>query len=226
MFQDILSAISCGIVLAFTVGPVFFVLIETSILKGFRAALAFDLGVILGDIFFILVAYFATNNLLEQIKDDPRLFISGGIILLIYGVFSYIFQRNRAKKEEIPRELLPCSTIKKSDYIGLCIKGFLLNSINIGVLGVWLGVIIIAVPRLQFDEMRILIYFIIIILAYLLVDIIKIVIAKKLRNKLTPENIFKMKQIINIFIIIFGLFLTLQGIFPNAKKQLLLYLNI
>jgi len=46
MFDDILTAIPFGIILAFTIGPVFFVLLETSATKGFRSALIFDFGVI------------------------------------------------------------------------------------------------------------------------------------------------------------------------------------
>lgn len=57
MFDDILTAIPFGIILAFTIGPVFFVLLETSATKGFTSALIFDLGVILADVVFIAVAF-------------------------------------------------------------------------------------------------------------------------------------------------------------------------
>ena len=57
--------------MAFMIGPVFFVLIQTSILKGARAAIVFDLGVLLGDVSFILIAYYGSRSLLEKIKDDP-----------------------------------------------------------------------------------------------------------------------------------------------------------
>jgi len=43
MIQDVLTAIPLGIFLSFLIGPVFFVLLETSAVKGFRAALVFDL---------------------------------------------------------------------------------------------------------------------------------------------------------------------------------------
>ena len=43
--NDILSAIPLGFFLSFMIGPVFFVLLETSVVKGFRAAVMFDLGV-------------------------------------------------------------------------------------------------------------------------------------------------------------------------------------
>jgi len=51
MINDILTGLPWGLFLSFMVGPVFFILLETSITKGFRAAMAFDLGVVLGDIF-------------------------------------------------------------------------------------------------------------------------------------------------------------------------------
>ena len=69
MFDDILAAIPFGIILAFTIGPVFFVLLETSATKGFKSALIFDCGVMLADILFIFVAFYSTNRLLEKVKD-------------------------------------------------------------------------------------------------------------------------------------------------------------
>ena len=57
MFNESLNAILLGVGLAFMIGPVFFTLIETSVTKGARAAIVFDLGVILGDISFILLSY-------------------------------------------------------------------------------------------------------------------------------------------------------------------------
>ena len=65
MFNDIASAIPIGIILALTIGPVFFVLLETSITKGFRSALVFDFGVIIADIIFILIAFYSTSSILR-----------------------------------------------------------------------------------------------------------------------------------------------------------------
>ena len=78
MLQDILSGIPLGFFLAFMVGPAFFILLETAAMRGFKAAFAFDIGVIMADIVFIIIAYFSTSQLLRSIKDDPGLFIFGG----------------------------------------------------------------------------------------------------------------------------------------------------
>lgn len=90
MVQDILAAIPLGFFLAFLLGPVFFVLLETAAIKGFRAAFFFDLGVILSDIVFLFIAYLSTSKLLKSLKDDPALYIFGGVILATYGVISFL----------------------------------------------------------------------------------------------------------------------------------------
>ena len=79
---------------------VFFVLIETSIIKGVRAAIVFDLGVILGDVVFIFIAYFSSYQLLNKLKDDPSLFFFGGMVMLSYGIISLV-RDNKAKKKII-----------------------------------------------------------------------------------------------------------------------------
>ena len=133
LLNDILSAIPLGFFLSFMIGPVFFVLLETSVVKGFRAALVFDLGVVLADIVFILIAFFSSYRLIQSIKDDPALFIFGGLVMLTYGIISFVKNKKESKKslDEIdPKELA------KTNYLSLFIKGFFLNFINIGVLGI------------------------------------------------------------------------------------------
>ena len=50
-------------------------------------------------------------------------------------------------------------------------------------------------------------------------DLVKIVVAKTLKNKLTPRRIFKTKKIIALVILGFGVLLLVQGFFPNEKKR-------
>ncbi|MGS2762667.1 LysE family translocator [Sinomicrobium sp. M5D2P9] len=217
MMQDILAAIPWGILLAFTIGPVFFVLLETSAIKGFRAGIAFDFGVITSDILFILIAYFSTNQILEKLKDDPALFIFGGALLLCYGVISYVKIKRDFKKNE---DNLEDFVIPKKNYIALYMKGFLLNFINIGVLGFWLGIIIVFGPKLDMEPDRIVTFFGTIIITYLFVDGIKILLAKQLKGKLTPWRIYKVKRVISIVLMVFGTALIIQGFFPGEKKKI------
>ncbi|MFI0429696.1 LysE family translocator [Mariniflexile sp. HMF6888] len=215
MFDDILAAIPFGIILAFTIGPVFFVLLETSATKGFRSALIFDCGVMLADIIFILVAFFSTSKLLEKIKDDPSFLIFGGVLLVTYGFISFI--KTSKSFRDIVKEYHKIE-IKKG-YGKLFLKGFLLNFINIGVLLGWVAFIVIA-NSITSSKDGVLVFLSTILIVYFLIDLIKIVIAKKLKSRLTPRIIFKTKKIIALVILGFGFILLVQGFFPKEKELL------
>ena len=211
MIEDIQAAIPLGFFLAFMIGPVFFVLLETSATKGFRAAIVFDLGVIIADIFFIGLAYFSSFQLLENLSNQPGLFVFGGMIITIYGVV--IFLKKPKKSTNEASELV----FEKKNYQGLFIKGFLLNFINIGVLVFWLGVIIITGPSLENDLNRFLVFFGTMILAYFITDVFKILLAKQLKRKLTPKRILKVKKLLGLILIVCGLVLIVKGFLPKDQ---------
>lgn len=215
MFDDILAAIPFGIILAFTIGPVFFVLLETSATKGFRSALIFDCGVMFADILFIFVAFFSTNKLLDKIKDEPGFLIFGGVLLIVYGIISFI--KTSKSFRSIVKEYHKVEF--KKNYGQLFVKGFLLNFINIGVLLGWVAFIVLG-TSLTSSENGIIVFLSTILIVYFLVDLIKIIIAKKLRNKLTPRRIFKTKKIIALVVLGFGVLLLVQGFFPNEKEKI------
>lgn len=217
MLQDVLAALPLGIFLAFLFGPVFFVLLETAAIKGFRAAFALDLGVILADIVFIIIAYFSTTKLLESLKDDPALFIFGGMILTTYGVMSFLQTKKVLHTDDETPEI---RKLGKSDYFSLLAKGFLLNFINIGVLGFWLGVIIVFGPKLDMEPNRVSVFLSSVLITYLIVDIAKILLAKKLNRKLTPKRIYVMKKAISVILIVFGGVLIFQGLFPTQVNDI------
>ncbi|OYU81350.1 MAG: lysine transporter LysE [Flavobacterium sp. BFFFF1] len=214
MIHDILLGIPLGILLCFMIGPVFFVLLETAATKGFRAAMVFDLGVVTADIVFIAIAFFSSYRLINRIKDDPALFIFGGLIMVTYGIISFLKLRRNAKVQTEEPEL----EIIKKNYGSLYLKGFLLNFINVGVLGFWVLIFITFGPSLQLDYSRMSLFFASVIGTYLVVDIMKMLLAKKLKNKMTPENILKIKKITSILLIIFGISIMLQGWFPSDQK--------
>lgn len=211
-FYELKEAIIIGFFLSFMIGPVFFMLIQTSIVKGARAALSFDLGVVLSDVVFILIAYYGSKSFMEEIKDDPRLFFVGGSILLVYGLITYL---DKSQKRTIQDETLVLP--EKTNYKKLFLKGFLLNFINVGVLAFWLGMLVIVGSNLQMNSAKIFNYFALIIVCYLITDIGKILLAKQLIKKLTPSVTYKIKRAMGIMLMVFGLVLILKGFIPKEK---------
>ncbi|WP_298323368.1 LysE family translocator [uncultured Dokdonia sp.] len=211
MFQDLHTAIPLGFFLAFLIGPVFFVLLETAATKGFRAALTFDIGVIIADIVFIVVAYLSSYQLLENLSNQPGLYVFGGAILIVYGLTIYLKKPTRDALD--PNR----AKVKKGGYLQLFIKGFLLNFINIGVLVFWLGILIIVGPTVENDGDRLLGFFIGMIGAYLVTDLGKIILAKQLKRYLTPRRIFKVKKVLGLILIFCGLVLVTKGFVPSDE---------
>jgi threonine/homoserine/homoserine lactone efflux protein len=135
--------------------------------------------------------------------------------MLTYGIISFVKNRNESKKdfdEEDQKEL------EKNNYLSLFIKGFFLNFINIGVLGFWLAILITIGPQLELKASRMLTFFTTLIVTYFITDIFKILLAKQLQNKLNSKNILLIKKFISLILIISGLFLLSQGLFPKEKK--------
>jgi len=168
--NDFWTALPVGFFLSFTLGPVFFVLLETSITKGIRSAIFFNLGVILADIVFIILAYFSTSQLLNKIKDDPSWLAFGGVLLASYGCISFIQTIKERKKEPQQNSL---ESINKTNYLAQVLKGFFLNLINIGVLLFWLGIILLVAPKLEMNSVRITTFFITVLSVYFLIDLVK-----------------------------------------------------
>ena len=187
-------------------GPAFFVLIETSIEKGFRAATVFDLGVIFSDVIFILIAYFSSYQLLENINNQPGLYVFGGTLLSLYGASNFI-KKTTTQVTAIKQN--------QSNYTSLFVKGFLLNIINIGVLVFWLGLVIVVTPNLGGNYIRVIVFFSTLIVSYFLTDLIKILLAKRMKSYLKQDNIIKAKKALGILIFVFGLFLIIKGFLPK-----------
>lgn len=213
MFDGLLYAAFYGFLLAFAVGPVFFTLIETAITKGVKAAVFFDLGAIVADILFIIIAFYSTSRILEQVKNDPGLLIFGGGILIAYGIISYI--RTNKSIFKIVREHYAVKV--KKNLGGLFLKGFLLNFVNFGVLAGWIGTLIMA-NALTTSDNGVFLFISTVLATFFLTDLLKILLAKKLKNKMTPRFIFRTKKWVSILIFGFGILLLIQGIFPKGVE--------
>ena len=211
MLEDIQAAIPLGFFLSFMIGPVFFVLLETSVVKGFRAAISFDLGVVLADSIFIFLAYFSSYQLLENLSNQPGLYIFGGTLLSLYGVIVFSKKTKGELLDTNPHAPL------KSNYLQLFVKGFLLNFINVGVLVFWMGIIIVVGPNLDANPSRFLLFFGTLIISYFLTDVVKILLAKRLKAYLTPLIILNIKKALGVLLLICGITLITKGFLPKDK---------
>ncbi len=202
---NVLTPITVGFFTAFIMGPVFWVLLETSITKGFKAAVAFDLGVMFADVCFIGICYLGSFQLLEDEQNKQGLFVLGGTILLLYGLFSWINRANKNKENLDIQE-------SKENYFGLAAKGFAINILNVGVFIFWGGVTIVSSPASGKSFTTFVLFFSIVLLSYFITDLLKISVANRFKSLLTGKGIVIVNSIVSLILVISGVVLILKGV--------------
>ena len=199
-----ITPISVGFFTAFIMGPVFWVLLETSITKGVRAAVAFDLGVIIADVLFITATYYGSVKLFLSESNKEGMFILGGTIILFFGLYSWLTRKKQEEKIEV--------TESKHNYFGLAAKGFAINIFNVGVLIFWGGVTIVAGPTTGSDSPSFLSFFAIVLLSYFVTDLGKILLARRLKVFINEKTIVFVKSLLALILVISGVVLIIGGI--------------
>ena len=80
-----------------------------------------------------------------------------------------------------------------------------------------MGIIIVVGPSLDNNTNRFIVFFGTMITAYFVTDIIKILLAKQLKNKLTPQAIIKVKRFLGLILAVCGTVLIIKGFLPKDK---------
>jgi threonine/homoserine/homoserine lactone efflux protein len=206
----LLKGFVTGFILSIMIGPVFFVLLETSIRKGVRAAIALDIGVLISDIVYILIAYLFYSEVkdISQGEDKSILQLCGGILFTIYGVINF-FKKVKYKKVKG----IEIEAIRSIDYVWLGLKGFLLNIANPLVVFYWFSVMTLGAKDAGGSDGWQMIFFLsVILVTFFTIDLLKIFGAKKLRPLVTQGLLVGLNRVIGIVFVVFGGFLIIQGI--------------
>jgi len=207
----ILKGIITGFILSIMIGPVFFLLLETSIRKGIKSAIALNFGVLVSDLIYILIAYvfyYEVQNLTEGKNHEIAKIIGGGLFI-IYGVATYF---KKHKKTEIDDEGKIVQNQK--DYLFLFLKGFLLNFANPLVIFYWFSIMTLASKNSQLpngESTPVIFFLSIILITFFSFDLLKIIGAKKLRPLVTDSLLKSLNQLIGIVFVGFGVFLFIKG---------------
>lgn len=217
----VFHAFTIGLLLSLIPGPVFFVLLENSITKGIRSALAIDFGVMLSDFVYIVlsVLFVEQINTLLTGKNKELFDILGGLIFIVFGVINLIKKSKMHNGDQELEEVTEKYHLKESadpkKNFGLMIaKGFLLNFANPLVIFYWLSVASVAKRESPNDSNGFLfLYLGIILTTFIAFDVIKIVTAKKIRNLVTVQLLNLLNKFIGSVFIGFGLFFIFRVLF-------------
>ncbi len=204
LISALVSGLSLGLFMAISVGPTLFAIIRYSLSHSYKTGLAFVLGVSLSDILYVTVANIAAPWLETLHHFEKWLAYGGGALLLMFGGMGLL----KKHKPRRPRKEIPI--ISGSHYARIFGSGFLINTINPGVVLNWVGAATFVANREV--GFRIL-FFSSCLLLVLGIDFLKVFAADSIRRKLTLRRILYLQKGSALILFGFGLFLVLAATF-------------
>jgi threonine/homoserine/homoserine lactone efflux protein len=204
MIEAFFQGIVPGLILSAAIGPVFFMLVQTSIQRGFKLAMIMESGIIMSDTFCILCAYFGLASFFQNPVHKNLIFTVGSIILVIFGVV--MFLSHKKVNFQVDDEL------KKGDKTKLFWKGFLFNISNPSVVFFWMAFVGLSLPQYSANRLGAFAYFSGTIITVFSIDILKAWSANKIKKYMTQKAMINFNKIAGLGIGIFGVFVFVKEI--------------
>lgn len=214
MMEALLKGFALGFVLVLSVGPVIFTIIKQSLTNGHRGGFAFVAGVWFSDIFLVVLSNVFTALVSTLMEYKKTIGVVGGFFLLAMGIY-YLFFKKITMGNDPKNTLIRFS---KSDYVKTATSGFLINTLNPSVILFWL-INATAFAATHTLQQRIIIFSICILLN-MLADILKVMLAGKLRERLTVHNITIINKISGSILICFSFALMYSALFLKGEHHL------
>ena len=177
---------------SFSLGPVFFILLDTSIRFRFREEFIFSTGALVSDISLVILLYQGMAAWLTGWMTSPWFRIVGGTGMILFGIF-YFFKRPAPAKQPPP-----------GSYF---IKGLLLNSLNPGVPAFWVATLTLVFGEMGSDSRTVLLFFSPLFLIVVLLNLVKIHWAGQLRKILSSRVLQLTHKITGTILAGFGIFI-------------------
>ena len=209
MLEALFKGLTFGLLLSITVGPVLFSVLKQSLNNGHKGGLAFVFGVSASDIALVLF-----SNLFTQLFNSLKVYkteigLAGCAFLVSVGVFFLFF-----KKVKVNAEGQQVFKFRKRDYAKIFLSGFFMNTLNPAVLIFWITT---STAVINHEARERIIIFTTCLVWMLGTDILKVMLAGKIRNRLTPHNIHILNRINGVILILFGIAL-IWGLLIYGKR--------
>ena len=207
MMEAVLKGLALGFVLALSVGPIIFTIIKQSLNNGHKGGFSFVAGVWVSDLILVVLSNTLTVFVSALLEHTRTIAFGGSSFLIAMGVYFVFF-----KKIAVARDSgSPEARFRKRDIARVFASGFIINTLNPGVILFWLGNATILAVNHSLQE-RIII-FSVCLLINMAADVGKVMMAGKLRNKLTLKTLVIINKISGTILIGFGIVLLWGVIF-------------
>jgi threonine/homoserine/homoserine lactone efflux protein len=141
-------------------------------------------GVFISDVILIFLTYFSTSEFLNTIISNNYFKFAEGFAFFGFGMY-YIFKKHHSK----------IAMNENRNYTRLFFNGIIINTLNPSVIAFWIGSVVLVVTYKKFNIHQTVIFYSTCLAVILLIDLIKIYFASKLK-KFINKRILKTISII------------------------------
>jgi threonine/homoserine/homoserine lactone efflux protein len=211
MTEAILKGLALGFVLALSVGPIIFTIIKQSLNNGHKGGFSFVAGVWVSDILLVVLSNTLTAMVAELLEHKKVIAYCGSSFLIAMGLYFVFFKKVHLTTDAEGKDI----RFRKRDIARVFASGFIINTLNPGVILFWLGNA--TVLSLTHTLQERIIIFSVCLLVNMSADVGKVMMAGKLRSRLTLRTLSVINKISGTILIGFGVAL-LWGVFFFVKK--------
>lgn len=204
MIAAIIKGLGLGLLLAISVGPVLFAILKQSINNGRKAGYIFVAGVSSSDIALLLICNLFTTLFQSALAHQTLIAVAGSIFLIGVGIYTFFFKKVALDSDNN----LQVKVLRKRDWVTIYLSGFFMNMLNPGVFIFWFvwSAAILADSATYANPIQYkAIVFGTCLVFVLLTDILKIILAGRLRPKMTPKNLYHINKLSGLILIGFGI---------------------
>src|SRR5579872_1765637 len=199
MTAAILKGLALGFVLALSVGPIIFTIIKQSLNSGHKGGFSFVAGVWVSDIILVVLSNTVSSLVNQMLEHKSAIAITGSAFLVSMGVYFAFFKKAHLPTDAEGKEV----RFRKRDMARVFASGFLINTLNPGVILFWLGNATVLAINHTLQE-RIII-FSVCLLINMAADTGKVLMAGKLRSRLNLRTLTIINRISGTILIGFGI---------------------
>lgn len=211
MTEAILKGLALGFVLALSVGPIIFTIIKQSLNNGHKGGFSFVAGVWISDILLVILSNTLTTLVAQLLEHTKTIAYCGSSFLIAMGLYFVFFKKVHLTTDAEGNSV----RFRKRDMAKILSSGFIINTLNPGVILFWLGNA--TVLSLTHTLQERIIIFSVCLLVNMAADVGKVMMAGKLRNRLNLRTLSIINKISGTILIGFGIAL-LWGVIFLVKK--------
>jgi len=210
VLDAILKGLLVGLFMAISVGPTLFAIIKYSLNFSYKAGLAFVLGVSISDALYVIVANITASWLRYLEPYERHIAFGGAAALMAIGLWGLL------KKLTPKRPTSVQLVISHGDLVKIWLSGFLVNTLNPGVLITWLGAVTITANTTGFYRF---VLFGVALAVILSVDFSKVFLADRIKRMLTVRKVIYVQRFSAACILLIGLALFAGTIFNIQSRE-------